>query len=160
MNCPICNKEITHHYVAMDLAWCDECRMAYSFSSLHKGEPEGILRLSDASDCPHGVSFSRNEHEETVFTRSFSFLGVPLALFFLLWLFTTVYSFTIHIGIALLMAVVLLVIALVASTALFCKLSLTFHPETGEIVYAKGPFPWLCIKHRFNGKDVVKVRER
>ncbi len=159
MNCPVCSKEITHHFVAMDLAWCDECRTAYSFSSIKTGAPEAVLQLADTSSCPRGFVFTLGDNAETVSTRSSSFLGVPLALLTLFWLFLTGFSFTIHVGIALLMALVLLVLFLVSATALFCRISLTFHPETGEIVYAKGPFRWLSAKRRFNGKDVSEVRE-
>ena len=159
MNCPVCSKEITKHYIATDLAWCDECRVAYSYDSLDKGDPEAIVQLPEDGDRPKGISYSIGKESETIATRSFSFLGIPLALLSAFWLFVTLFSFTIHIGLAILMALVCLVLFLVTYTTLACRLSVTFYPQTGEIVYAKGPFTWLSIRRRFNGKDVVEVRE-
>ena len=159
MNCPNCSKESTSVYVAKDLAWCDNCRIVFSFASLEKGEPEAFLQLVDETDCPKGISFSRNSECETLSTRSFSFLGIPLVLLFCFWLFLTVFSFTIHVGIGLLMALVCIALGLITYTALACRLSLTFYPQSGKIVYAKGPFRWFSIRHKFNGKDVVEVRE-
>lgn len=159
MNCPYCSKEITDIYVASNLAWCDNCRIAFLFDSLAKGEPEPILRLAEDTDCPKGFSFSRDEKSETLTTRSFSFLGIPLALIFLFWLYLTVFSFTIHFGLALLMLAMCVGIGLIAYTFLACRLSLTFYPQTGKIVYAKGPFRWLSSRRKFNAQDVEEIRE-
>ncbi len=159
MKCPSCSNEIIHHFVALDLAWCDQCRIAFSFKSLEDDEPTAILQLADASCCPKGVSYRRDEECESFSIVSFSFLGIPLALIAAGWLFITVFSFAIHVGIALLMLAVQLVITIAAIAALHNRISLAFFPKTGQIVYRKGPFRWCGISRKFNGKDVEEIRE-
>lgn len=150
---------ITHHFISTDLAWCDTCRIAYLASSLLKGEPEAVLQLSEPSSLPRGIAYCRQGNTETVSTRSPSLLGIPLVLLTLFWLFLTVYSFTIHVGIALGMALVSLGLVLVTAMVLFCRISLAFNADTGEIAYTRGLCHWLARRRRFNGKDVSEVYE-
>ena len=162
MKCPECANETPVFVVASDLLWCPHCRKVFPCAPDETGKQEAFFQLPENSGevTPGSGVFYRQENgREEMWVTTFSFWGILLALISAGWLFFTVFGFSIHPGIAAIFAVIAFFLVMGTISALHSRITISYLPETREIVYRKGPFRWWSRRWKFKAADVASIEE-
>ena len=173
--CPKCQNPISvvwhepHDYEAAGCGqrvfYCTRCR-AYFCNDTDVGE---TVAAEDELVIPQPPLEARIDDRSELFSaRVFHAAGLLVAPLALFWLFVTGYGIfcilpagglplagSLVVGGA--MALIGVLLAMFAITLLANRISLEYFPETGEIVYRKGPFRWWSRRIRFNAAEIEKI---
>ena len=175
ITCPQCQTPITvvykehHDYEragAEQLLYCTCCRAVFCNAVCADGSEKVELDELGIPQAP--VKARIDGGSEFYSARVFHPAGLLIAVIALFWLFITVYgvfgilpaggfSPTASIVTGMVMVIACFVLTMSAITLLANRISLEYFPETGKIVYRKGPFNWWSKRLTFNASEIAGI---
>lgn len=162
MICPKCLDEIHCSDENYGLMWCANCKSLFSCIPDEDGNYTHFFSLPE-NHCeiePGSKVFYENENGNEIFVTSrFSFSGIIMAIIAAGWLFITIFSFSINIGLGAIFCVLAFFLTMISISSLYSKISVTYCPAENVIIYRRGPFKWWRIRNKIPISDVESIQE-